>query len=56
MTCAFYFIVYDIVFHIERKINYFINLFIYSISEIALAFSEGKDDNKYVRGTGARFN
>jgi hypothetical protein len=28
MTCAFYFIVYDIVFHIERKINYFI-LFIY---------------------------
>ncbi len=24
MTRAFYFIVYDIVFHIERKINYFI--------------------------------
>ncbi len=30
MTCAFYSIVYDIVFLIERKINYFI-LFIYFI-------------------------
>ncbi len=29
MTRAFYFIVYDIVFHIERKINYFIYLFIF---------------------------
>jgi hypothetical protein len=28
MTCAFYFIVYDIVFHMEWKINYFY-LFIY---------------------------
>ncbi len=29
MTCAFYFIVYDIVFHIERKINYFIFFIFY---------------------------
>jgi hypothetical protein len=28
MTCAFYSIVYDIVFLIERKINYFILFFI----------------------------
>jgi hypothetical protein len=31
MTCAFYSIVYDIVFLIERKINYFI--FIYFIKQ-----------------------
>jgi hypothetical protein len=29
MTCAFYFIVYDIVFHLERKINYFIFIFLF---------------------------
>ncbi len=30
MTCAFYFIVFDILFHIERKIIFFI-FFIYTI-------------------------
>jgi hypothetical protein len=40
MTCAFYSIVYDIVFLIERKINYFIFIFILFIIYQQLEFPE----------------
>ncbi len=40
MTCAFYFIVYDIVFHIEGKINYFILFyFLFTDSSLVTVFS-----------------